>query len=183
MSTSSLFESPFRRVMRALRSQLGIAIVVATGLPVVLPIFFFVAARIVMESTGVDRNIPPERAVTLLADRLGRFYNVKLDPDARIVAAHEERSGMQGDGSEWFVVQLAPRRGPTFEPEFLASVRAISGATPVPFDATTLTGESIRHFGRGSRLPAAAHGWRLSDRTGDHVVFLHDKFFLYQVHF
>ncbi len=61
-----------------------------------------------MESTGVDRNIP-RACRPLLADRLGRFYNIKLDPDARTVAAHEERGGMQGDGSEWFVAQLAPR--------------------------------------------------------------------------
>jgi len=126
----------------------------------------------------VNANIPLDRARVELADRLGDTYRVELDPDARVVAAHEQYGSLRGGGVKWFQVRLAKRRGRSFEAEFLTAARAKPEAhQPAPMFAEAIGKEVYESLDWPLKPTRRVHAWRLDNRTSTYALFFGDEFY------
>ncbi len=172
------FGEPVRRGIDILRSHLRLVLFAAVGLPVAALLVGAVAFHLSWTAGNVDADIPLDRARKELAELLRLAFGVTLDPSARIVAAHEERGGLQGDGSKWYLVRLAPGQGPHFEADFLDHARATPWPCRLePLEAKAIDRAIIQALGWKSGPPLAVRAWRLFDRRSSCAIFFDDQFY------
>jgi len=174
----------FGRVARALGSRFALFIYGGLGLAVVGWALLIGTFYLMLGGGGVDQPIPADRAHRELAELLNNGYRFRLDPDAQIIAAHDKHGGMQGDGTKWFLVQLSRGRGPSFEAELLAAIRASGWAEP----PTTLVADSLpsvvaEPLGWRGTPPAGVRAWKLENRTETYAIIDGDRFYFHWNHF
>ncbi len=169
------------------RSELGLILLAALASMVAAYALFMFALHLLMASGEVDADIPPAQAREELAKRL---YGVALDPDAKILDAHDKHGGLRGGGFQWFLVRLAKGQGPGFEADLLAAARAkLEPRQVVSVNAESI-GDYITHpLNRPppqSKLPRRTRAWTFrnaygtrGDRSETYALFADDKFYLY----
>ncbi len=130
--------------------------------------------------TDVDVLIQEDEARERMASVLKTSYKVTLDPADRIVEAHRTSGGFQGDGTNWYLIRLAPASARRFEADFTAH----APAGPLARDAARVIDPAIiKPLGWEARPPPDARIFNFNDGEGTCAIFFDDKFFYRFDHF
>ena len=132
------------------------------------------------DADDLDADIPPEQARVKLADLIRRGYRLDPAPLVEVIAAHEQRGGLRGKGSVWYLARLDPARAARFEADFVAAARQTPGTLGFePLQDQPLSSDPLRPMGWVGGAPPGSRAWRLDRRTENCVVFFDDRFYLY----
>ena len=127
-----------------------------------------------------DQVIPDNQAREQMVSVLKESYGTTLDPADQIIEAHRTSGGMQGDGTNWYLIRLASASTRRFEADFAAH----ASVKPLARDAARWINPAfIKPLGWESGPPPAARVFNFNDRDGTCAIFFGDKFFYRFDHF
>ncbi len=127
-----------------------------------------------------DEVIAADEARRTVGACLRKQHGADLGADAEVVQAHRTSGGMQGDGTNWYLLRLPPGSVARIEAELLAH----PGGAPRSREAGgAIDPVDVRNLGWQAGPPADARAYRFNDRNQTYAIFFGDHLYYRFWHF
>jgi len=164
-----------------LRFKLWMGGLVVLSLPVLGYLLLWAVVSLMFWSLDeVDVPIPKDEARLVLMSLLKSEHGAVLVPEAEVVEAHRTSGGLQGDGTNWYLVRLPPGGAQRLEDELVAHIDAMRR---VRWEAKFIDRSIVKTLGWRSGAPPDARGYQFSDSNSTYAVFFGDQFYYQFFHY